>query len=173
MWVAHSLPQKALKWHILWNFQSTSRAVWEGVCCNFCFHLSGTAHSEELHAVLVGLLPFKVMNQSCVNEPREISFTLSTAEDQPRFNCPCYYSPLLGSRWKLEALGGMTISITHSPLHRNHVQHKGRMEHDQGVGSKIPACHHLDFSMCCRQTLLIHYIVPCGLAYTYHHCTIW
>lgn len=68
--------------------------------------------------MLAGLLPLKVMNQSCVNEPRETSSMLSPAEGQPRFNCPCYCPPLLGSGLSLQAPGGMAIPTAHSLLHR-------------------------------------------------------
>lgn len=57
------------------------------------------------------------MNQSCVNEPRETSSMLSTAEDRPRFNCPCYCSPSLGSRLGLQAPGDMAIPTAHSPMY--------------------------------------------------------
>lgn len=43
---------------------------------------------------------------------------LSTAEGQPRFNCPCYCSSLLGSRLSLQAPWGMAIPMAHSLLHR-------------------------------------------------------
>lgn len=101
------------------------------------------------------------MNQSCVNQLRETSM-LSTAEDQPSLNSLCYVT-LLGP-------GHMAIPMARSPLRRTYVHHEGRMEHDQGTGSKASACHRLDFSMCRREVSLIHSIAPCGFAYTPSLC---